>query len=677
MKIMRSVFLLLNVVLLALLCSCGGSGGGGGGAAVVNPEADAVEIKTSLENNTALSHGGMFTLDAYVTYLETSDSETVKRKPIANGTLVTFSIEQGGGSITHAKATYNGIASATYQGGTYGGVVTVKASVNDSVFATYSFEVAPGDSGAISVVGYNPEKPVINVRGTGETNVAEIAFAVTDAFGNSVPDGRTVFFDIPTPLNGGEKLSTTETNTLNGIALVALQSGTVAGSVAVRAIYPSSDGSSISTEAKITIVSGKPDAKHISIAAEYLNIAGGVEFGLQNTITAYLGDRYGNVVPDGTPVSFITEGGTIGDSQGFTTTTTLGVATAVLQTSKPTTPDLGGMRGDGNPGWCRIVAYAPGSESFYDANGNGVYDEGEEITLDMSNPFINNNDNKDDNGNDIYDEGELYIDANKSGSFTPADGIYQSDTTIWTSMNVLFSAHAAPLDLNPVDFNVKIGECETFSFYVGDEYKNSLVSGTSLSVTATKGEIVGLDNLTLADTTGPGFVFEFQLCSDHDTSAEKERSQIEVRVTPPADSDTAPGNNGAELIATASGDINIPNPVPTPPTPNLVFTLPNNDAINIPVDKSVLLVFSEAMDEATFTGASIYIEKIVEDGANVYYPVDVQFNSNDPTQVELKHRANAEFENNETYMVTLKSNLKSVGGQKLMSDMTFSFKTAP
>ncbi len=673
MRIKHCIISLLNVVLLALMCSCGGSGGGGGGSdAVVNPEADAVEIRTSLESNTALSHGGMFTLDAYVTYLETTDSETVKRKPIANGTLVTFTIEQGGGSITNAKATFNGIASATYQGGTYGGVVTVKASVNDTVFATYSFEVAPGDSGAISVKSYDPEKPTINIRGTGETNVVQIAFAVTDAFGNPVPDGRTVFFNITTPLNGGEKLSTTEANTLNGIASVALQSGTVAGSVAVRAIYPSNDGTSISTEAKITIVSGKPDAKHISLAAEYLNIAGGVELGLQNTITAYLSDRYGNVVPDGTPVSFITEGGTIGESTGFTTTTTFGVATAVLQTSNPTTPNLDGPNPVGNPGWCRIVAYAPGSESFYDANGNGVYDEGiDTLTLDMSNPYIDANDSGQHEGS------EIYIDSNNSGSFTPADGIFQGDTNIWTSMNVLFSAHAAPLDLNPVDFNVKIGECKPFSFYVGDLYGNALVSGTSFSIEATEGEIVGLDNLTLADTTGPGFIVTFQLCSDLDTSAEEKRSQIEVRVTPPADSDTAPGNNGAELIAIASGNINIPNPVPTPPTPNLVFTLPNSDAIDIPVNSSVLLVFSEAMDEATFTGANIFIHKLVENGDNVYYPVDVQFNSNDPTQVELKHRANAEFENNETYMVTLKSNLKSVGGQKLMSDMTFSFTTAP
>jgi len=672
MRIKHRIISLLNVVLLALLCSCGGSGGGGGSDAVVNPEADAVEIRTSLESNTALSHGGMFTLDAYVTYLETTDSETVKRKPIANGTLVTFTIEQGGGSITNAKATYNGTATATYLGGTYGGVVTVKASVSDNVFATYSFEVAPGDTGAISVKSYNPEEPKINVRGTGATNVVQIAFAVTDAFGNPVPDGRTVFFDIPTPLSGGEKLSTTETNTLNGIATVALHSGTVAGSVAVRALYPSSDGTSISTEAKITIVSGKPDAKHISLAAEYLNIAGGVEFGLQNTITAYLGDRYGNVVPDGTPVSFITEGGTIGESTGFTTTTTFGIATAVLQTSNPTTPNLGGPNPVGNPGLCRIVAYAPGSESFYDANGNGVYDEGiDTLTLDLSSPYIDANDNG------RHEDSELYIHSKDSASFSPADGIFQGDTTIWTSMNVLFSAHAAPLDLNPVDFNLKIGECKPFSFYVGDVYGNSLVSGTSFSIAATKGEIVGLENLTLADTTGPGFIVTFQLCSDLDTNAKAERSQITVRLTPPVDPKMAPGNNGAELIAIASGNINTPNPVPAPTTPNLVFTLPNNEAIDIPVDSSVLLVFSEAMDKATFTGANIFIEKLVENGANVYYPVEVAFNSNDSTQVELKHKDGRTFDMSATYMVTLKDNLRSVGGQALMTNTRFSFKTAP
>lgn len=666
--------LILSVVLLALLCACGGSGGssGGGSSIVVNPDADAVEIRTSLDNNTTLSHGGTFTLDAYVTYLETTDTGAEIRKPIANGTLVTFTIEQGGGSITNAKATQNGVATATYQGGTYGGIVTVKASVNENVYSEYSFEVAPSDIGAIYVKSVLPENKTINVRGTGKTNIAQIEFEVTDAFGNPVTDGRTVFFDIPTPLSGGEKLSTSETNTLNGVASVALQSGTVAGSLVVRATYPANDGTSISTEAKITIVSGMPDAKHISIAAEYLNIAGGVQLGLQNTITAYLGDRYGNVVPDGTPVSFITEGGTIGESSGFTTTTTFGVAEAVLQTSNPTVPELDGNDPTANPGWCRVVVYTPGSEAYYDANGNGVYDEGiDSLTLDMSDPYIDANDNG------RYDVGEVYIDANGDGVFTPADGVYQSDTTIWTSMNVLFSDHIAPLDLTPENFDIKIGECQSFAFNVGDLHGNALVSGTEISVDATAGEILGLDSLTLADTAGPGFVFTFKLCSEQDQGAEVENSQVTVTVTPPGDTSTAPGNNGAELIALATGTINNINPDPTPPTPTLEFTLPNKDAVDVPVNSPIQLVFSEVMNEATFTGANIYIEKQVENGDNVYYPVEVEFYSKDRTQVYLKHRDNKKFDHNTAYMVTLKTALRSEAGQALTGTETIPFTTAP
>jgi adhesin/invasin len=605
--------------------------------------------------------------------LETTDSGTEVRRPIPDGTLVNFSIEQGGGNITNAKITKDGFATATYQGGTYGGLVTIKASVNENVFDTFSFEVAPGEIGSISVNNIVPESKVINVRGTGSINVANITFAVTDAYGNPVEDGRTVFFDIANPLNGGERLSTTEANTLNGLVSVAVQSGTVPGPLNVRAIYPSNDGTSISTEGQITIVSGRPDAEHISIAAEYLNIAGGIEFGLQDTITAYLGDRYGNVPYEETQVSFITEGGTIGESTGFTTTTSYGVAQAVLQTSAPTTPELDGNDPNANPGLCRIVAYTRGSESFYDANGNGSYDEGlDTLTHDMSDPYIDANDNGQ------FDQGEKYFDANGDGIFTLSDGIYQSDTHIWTSMNVLFSDFAAPLNLTPSNFDLQIGECQTFTCNVSDVFGNALVNGTTLSVEASAGEIIGLDNYTLADTAGPGFTFSFDLCSERDPDAEAKTSQVTVRLTPAGETATAPGNNGAELIELASGTINKPLPIPEPPplpSPQVVFTLPNDGAEDVPLDQSILLVFNEAMNDSTFTGANIYIQELVEDGANIYYPIDVEFNSNDASQVELKHREDRTFEPNTKYMVSLRSDLESIEGQSMMTNYSFIFTT--
>ena len=639
----------------------------------VNPEPEYVEITTNLESGVPLSHGGQFTLDAYVTYTITTNTGAEVLRPIPDGTIVNFTIEQGGGIITNSKITQNGIATATYQGGTYGGLVTVKAAVSETVFDTYSFEVAPGDVGSITLDSVSPESRVINVHGTGETNVAQITFAVTDNYGNPVADGKTVFFDLPNPLNGGENLSTSEANTLNGLVSVALQSGEVAGPIAVRAIYSGNEGTSVSTETQITIVSGLPDAKHVSLAAQYLNIGGGVTFGLQDTITTYLGDRYGNVVPDGTSVSFITEGGTIGESTGFTTTTTYGVAEGVLQSSEPTTPDLDGGDGTANPGWCRVVAYARGSESFYDENGNGVFDKNiDTLTEDMSDPYIDANDNG------VHDSGELYIDADNDGVFSPADGEYQSDTTIWSSMNVLFSDDIAPLNLSPSSFELEAGECQSFTFNFSDIYGNALVAGTTMSIETTKGELIGLTEFTQADTNGPGFNFSFALCTDPEEEEEL-IPQITVTVTPPADANTAPGNNGAELIAMAIGTVTpIPEPEPpTPPTPSVVFTLPNADAIDVPVDDSILLVFSEAMDEDTFTGANIYIKEYVDGINDIYYPIDAKVNGSDHSQVELTHRSGKSFNYSSTYVVTLTDNLASEEGQTLEADYTFSFTTAP
>ncbi len=184
------------------------------------------------------------------------------------------------------------------------------------------------------------------------------------------------------------------------------------------------------------------------MGASTLNLAGGVTLGLQTTISAYLGDRSGNVVPDGTPVSFISECGTIGTSAGFETTTTFGVASAVLQTSSPTVPNLGGLptTPPGNPGLCRVVAFTPGKGSFLDYNGNGIFDGNDTCTTELDEPYIDANDNRQ------FDEGEYYVDVNGDGNFSQSVVDCQQDAMIWTSMNISMSEYVGEMNLLPRTF---------------------------------------------------------------------------------------------------------------------------------------------------------------------------------------------------------------------------------
>ncbi len=90
----------------------------------------------------------------------------------------------------------------------------------------------------------------------------------------------------------------------------------------------------------IAIHGGLPDYNHFSIAPEYLNFPGLVEYGLFNKISAYVGDKYSNPVKPNTVVYFSTTGGII---QGSAPTNEMGVAIVQLMSALPTPihPTLG------------------------------------------------------------------------------------------------------------------------------------------------------------------------------------------------------------------------------------------------------------------------------------------------------------------------------------------------
>ncbi|RKZ51703.1 MAG: hypothetical protein DRQ99_33000, partial [Candidatus Parabeggiatoa sp. nov. 3] len=277
----------------------------------------------------------------------TAEVKDIQGNPVKEGTQVEFTTDVG--TITQSAVTENGKAEAIFSASTQAGIATITAT-SGLASHTLTLTVQPGSAGTIEVSNIEPK--VIGILGSGVTQTTTIDFLIKDSLGNPVVDGTPVQFSLgQTTLHGGESLSTegnsgTEAtgSTNNGLVSVTLKSGAVAGTIDVIGSVQT-DNTMISTAARVTIVGGLPDAEHLALAVQFHNIAGGVTLGLLNNITAYVGDRFGNIVPDGTSVSFITEGGTIGQSIGggaFTTTTELGRATAILQSANPNTPLLGG-----------------------------------------------------------------------------------------------------------------------------------------------------------------------------------------------------------------------------------------------------------------------------------------------------------------------------------------------
>jgi adhesin/invasin len=517
---------------------------------------------------------GSITLNSSKTELKLNDQIDViaqvldtTGKPAQLGTLVNFETS-GIGTITPKVLTdSNGRASAIFQSTTQAGIATIKATAGN-MQADLTLIVNPNNAGIIEVKKIDPQ--AIGIIGSGVVQSSTITFLIKDDLGNPVQDGTTVNFSLgTTTLGGGETISAASNITHNGLVSVALKSGSVAGNVDVIATVASQNGVQIRTSARVTIVGSVPDARHLSLAAEFLNIAGGVQFGLQDKITAYVGDRFGNIVPDGTGVSFITEGGTIGKSIGggaFTTTTEFGQATAVLQSAEPMTPYLTGcsvpypaslkVNGCGNPGLTTVVAYTTGSESFIDSNGNGQYDKDEPFD-DLSEPYLDANDNFQ------FDTGELYVDVDKNGQFDANNRQFDANTTIWTSMKILFSGRTEPPDVTPKTFHLADGQRETFTVVLKDLYGNAMSAGTTFKVTTDVDTKVfdkdgkQIDTITplggiLSGKVEDGFSSQFTFTLSNRGVTTTQAINIVISVTSPIATKSPGGNGSVDYVVSGS-----------------------------------------------------------------------------------------------------------------------------
>jgi adhesin/invasin len=463
--------------------------------------------------------------------------------PVANQlvTLQTDSI----GTVTPASVITDtdGEATATFGAGAVSGTAVVTATAGARV-GTANMTITPGSAGAINLLSADPESRTIHIQQSLLTNTATLVYAVKDSFGNAAPNGTPVTFALTgTGTGGGEQLSVNGGafsvlpvvgSTVSGQATVTLRSGTAPGVVNVLA---SINAGAVQTVARINIVGAMPDAEHISLAANPLNIAGGLYNNLESTITVNLADRYGNVPADGTVASFYSECGSIGLSSGFDATTTSGIATAILRSGNPR---------PGSDGRCNVVVTTTGDDSWDDANGNGVLDGGEICLVARGEPFI------DTDGDGVRDASEIYIDTNKDGTYD-GPGACSQNVVIWDSMDVMWSDAVASPNLFPNAFAINIGDKQTFIYDVQDINGNALVAGTTVTVTSTGGTLTGAVNMTLGDQVGIGSSYSFTLWGNPDPTAEPAPKVVEVTVTitPPVGTN----NNGPTIFEFASGTI--------------------------------------------------------------------------------------------------------------------------
>ena len=166
-----------------------------------------------------------------------------------------------------------------------------------------------GSSSDVASTIFLATNPVstIGVRQSGSSESVVLTYEVRDAHGRPVSlDHRTTVEFTLNQVSGGGAFIHPDTATTNssGRVQVTLNSGMVAQAVQVRARLRNT--SIFSAPVRVAIHGGLPNAEHFSFAVEKVNIPGLVRFGLTSSVTAFVGDRYGNPVPTGTIVYFST-----------------------------------------------------------------------------------------------------------------------------------------------------------------------------------------------------------------------------------------------------------------------------------------------------------------------------------------------------------------------------------
>lgn len=272
----------------------------------------------------------------------------------------------GDGTATLVPGAFaNGTQLATYtNNGCLRGRDVITVSIGNST-QTIAVDVGAANIGAITFNGSSVAGSSIVLKGSGgqgRSESAQLTFRVVDQHNNGLP-GVDVNFTATTYTGGLTVSPTRATTDATGQVSTTVSSGTIPTPVRVTA-EASRNGVTISgLSDALTISTGLPIQKSMSMSAEPYNIEGDAYDGQTATVTVLLADQYGNPVSNNTAVNLVTEGGAVGSSAQGGCTTTNGGCSVTLR-SQEFRPVNGRVT---------VLSYLQGIEDFVDTNGDGQY----------------------------------------------------------------------------------------------------------------------------------------------------------------------------------------------------------------------------------------------------------------------------------------------------------------
>ncbi|MGD9942814.1 MAG: hypothetical protein AB7L76_12925 [Burkholderiaceae bacterium] len=519
LSVKRLFALFATVCLSLLLAACGGGGAkgeGGGNTTPIDPYPPgsglSPYVTLQILNGAAVSNtlpiGAVRTVKAAV--INSAGA------PVPN-VVVTFTapadLARLNPAIGTALTDASGVATLTIEGLAVG-AGTLTAAVIVEAFerkVNLNFSVVPDTSPQAGTITFKQASvQTLKLGGTIGESTSVLTFQVVNQLGQP-RQGATVNF-APTVTTGGLSVAPlTAVSDANGMVSTVVSAGTVPTPVRVTASM-NVDGNVYSAQSiQLSVSSGDPTQKFFSLSVETFNIHGCNFDGTTTKINARAGDQFGNPVPDGTTVNFITEGGRVGASSIGSCQTENGVCSVDLESQEFRPFGYTGAQRHNN---CRVtvLAYAVGKETFSDANANGVYDAGEAFE-DLPDVFLNTE--LSDRSTFNLARGDRLVKFIEHGQTSPvADGVW-GDAHVRRSAEVVFSSINVETPILPSELVFEcratsateyrlVTEVRRVDFELHDINNNPLAAGSTLSASATNATIDTLSPSTVPNTTRIG-----------------------------------------------------------------------------------------------------------------------------------------------------------------------------
>lgn len=391
------------------------------------------KIALSIADKT-ISAGG--TLGLSVNLIDSNGDLLITPLPV---TFTSNCVQNGNARIDESVLSINGTAHSTFEdidcanrNGT-DDIIFASVTVNDVTHTASETIVINGEQlGSIEFISAEPTAIVL--KGTGGQNQQEtstLTFKVKSQLGNVLAQ-QEVKFSLSTAAGGITLSRASGLTNSQGLVSTQVSAGTVPTAVRVTASATMDvNGTVVAVQSQsdlLSINTGLPEQRSMTIAADIVNPEAHNISGVESIITVWLSDNFNNHAPDGTTVNFTTEGGNIEPS----CSTTNGSCSVTWTSSEPRVADHR----------ITILATALGHETFFDTNGNNIFDDADgNPILDVgttNNPNIDSGlDNhkaepsgfldmseawRDDDEDSRFDIGETFLDFNNDGSFSSADG---------------------------------------------------------------------------------------------------------------------------------------------------------------------------------------------------------------------------------------------------------------